>query len=88
MVYTSTEHERYSFPFFAHFDKTCDVYSSSKCNWYNSYHHITQSHYRIVKYLYNNVENPLTCLQGKSPDEIDMFHQHTVQRLAVVSSSV
>lgn len=78
-VVVDTEKPRYSWPFFVVTDKSCEMFSEKKKGWEFPYRHQTQRLYQFIKYLYDSVENPETCLEGKSPEEIDAFHQEVIQ---------
>lgn len=70
--------DRYSMTFLLLFDKACEVNIPETKEWKYPYQHLAERYYRIFKHLADNVQDPMNCLQGKSPEEIDNFHQKTL----------
>lgn len=67
--------DRYSMTFLPLFDKFCEIYIKEKNEWKYPYNHLIERYYSIYKHLANSVQNPVDCLQGKTPKQIDDFHQ-------------
>lgn len=74
--------DRYSMTFLPLFDKSCEVYIREKNEWKYPYNHLAERYYSIYKHLAENVQDPKNCLQGKTPKEIEDFHQKTFLSLA------
>ncbi|MFK7974081.1 MAG: 2OG-Fe(II) oxygenase family protein [Rickettsiaceae bacterium] len=72
--------DRYSMTSLPLFDKDCEVYIHKSGEWKYPYQHLAERYYSIFKHLTDKVENPQTCLQSKTPSEIDEFHQEILCR--------
>jgi isopenicillin N synthase-like dioxygenase len=71
---------RYSMGYFAHLSKDLQVCFTGSNQWISPYEHLTQKYYKLYRYLFEKVENPDDCLKGKTPEEIDAFHQQLIKR--------
>ena len=69
--------DRYSMTFLPLFDKFCEIYIKEKNEWKYPYNHLLERYYSIYKHLANSVQNSIDSLQGKTPKEIEDFHQRT-----------
>lgn len=67
--------DRYSMTFLPLFDKSCEIYIQEKNEWKYPYNHLVERYYSIYKHLAESILDPRNCLQGKSPKEIENFHQ-------------
>ncbi|MDP3372306.1 MAG: 2OG-Fe(II) oxygenase family protein [Candidatus Paracaedibacteraceae bacterium] len=74
-VINTKEIDRYSMTFLPLFDKTCEVYIEEENEWKYPYNHLVERYYTIYKHLSKNAQNSINWLQGKSPDEVEDFHQ-------------
>jgi len=72
--------DRYSMTFLPLLDKYCEVYIQEKNEWKYPYNHLAERYYSIYKHLAENVQDPINCLRGKSPKEIEDFYQKTFLR--------
>lgn len=73
--------DRYSMTFLPLFDKNIKAYRKEQGEWKYPYTHLAERYYTIFKHLAEKVKDPLTCLQRKTPQEVDDFHQTIVNNI-------
>ena len=74
--------DRYSIGYFGHMGKHFEIYSQATNEWISQYRSLTQRHYQMFQYLNTAVPEADQCMQGKSAQEVDTFHEKVVADIA------